>query len=148
MAQREQGYGESLWFTANGEEDGKPLIFRGRQAAPAGVTESDYPFLMTVYWPYDPANEQGMPDGTTNVAQVEFEDAVSDLDLPGLSILMLVVTGNGRKAWHWYASDVDAWMEKLNDLLMHYPEVPISIENSPEPDWILYHGFMSGVKGI
>ena len=139
---------EEVWFTAEGEEEGKPLVFRGRQNAPPGVVESDYPMLVSIFWHYEPANESGMPDNETNEAQIELEDALDALDSPGISFLMLVVTGNGRKEWHWYVSDVDTWMAKLKESLAGRAAFPIEIENSHEPDWALYHSFISGVDGI
>ena len=139
---------EDTWFTATGEEDGKPLIFRSRIIATSEITESDYPNLITVYWYFETDDESGMPDEETNDGQIDFEDALETLDSEELSFLMLVVTGNGRKEWHWYASDVDAWMKKLNEQLANHPEYPIEIENSYEPDWSLYRNFISGVEGV
>ena len=135
------------WFTAMGEEEGLPLVFRGRQSVPSGVDESDYPSLVSIFWPYEPDNN-GMPDAETNDAQIELEDALEELDAAGVSLLMLVVTGNGRKEWHWYVCDVGSWMEELNRLLADHPVFPIEIENRHEPDWAMYHGFISGVDGI
>jgi Family of unknown function (DUF695) len=137
-----------IWFTATGEEDGKPLIFRGRQNVPSGVVESDYATLLSIFWRYQGKSQNGMPDEETNNAQIELEDALVSLDLPGVSFLMLVVTGNGRKEWHWYVSDIGKWMARLNELLAGHAAFPIEIENSPEPDWALYHNFISGVAGI
>lgn len=139
---------EDIWFTATGDEDGKPLIFRSKLKNNAEIIESDYPNLITIYWHYETDDESGMPSEETNEAQIDFEDALEALDSEAFSFLMLVVTGNGRKEWHWYAFDVDAWMEKLNELLANHPEYPIEIENSYEPDWALYHNFISGVEGI
>ena len=139
---------EDLYFTATGEEEGKPLIFRSLQSVPEGSVESDYPYLISVYWPYTPANEGGMPDAETNEDQIVFEDALENLDKSGVSHLMLVVTGNGRKEWHWYVKDIEDWMQRLNDSLAGKPVFPIEIENSKQPDWSLYHNFVSGVNGI
>jgi len=139
---------ENLYFTATGEEDGKPLIFRSIQSVPDGVKETEYPFLVSVYWPYTSENDGGMPDAATNEAQVDFEDALENLDGPGISHLMLVVTGNGRKEWHWYVKNVEDWMQQLNSALAGKPVFPIQIENSHQPAWSLYHGFISGVQGI
>jgi len=139
---------DDVWFTATGEEDGKPLIFRGRQNVPAGVTESDYPTLLSIFWPYEAADESGMPDEETNDDQIDLEDALEVLDSPGVSFQMLVVTGNGRKEWHWYVSDVEEWMTRVNELLAGHSAFPIEIVNYLEPDWAMYHGFISGVEGI
>lgn len=90
---------KDLYFTATGEEGGKPLIFRSLQSVREGSSESDYPYLASVYWPYTPENDSGMPDAETNEAQIIFEDAMESLDKAGISHLMLAVTGNGRKEW-------------------------------------------------
>lgn len=137
---------EDIWFTATGEEDGKPLIFRSR--IKAKTQESDYPNLVTIYWYYETDDENGIPSVETNDAQIDFEDALETLDSEAFGFLMLVVTGNGRKEWHWYASDVETWMNKFNELLTDHPEYPIEIENSFEPDWSLYHNFILGVEDI
>ena len=139
---------EDVWFGAEGEEEGKPLIFRGRQYVPSGAVEPAYPTRVSIYWPYEPENESGMPDEETEDAQYEMEDALESLDSGERSYLMLVVTGNGRKEWHWYVSDVEAWGERLHELLAEHPVFPIRIEKSLEPDWALFRDFISGFDGI
>lgn len=143
----EKSSGDETWFTATGEEDGNLLLFRGRLQLPPEVIESDYPYRMDIYWPYNPAINEGMPDKETNTAQVALEDALTILDTTDISLLMLVVTGNGRKAWHWYVSDTRVWMRDFNTLLRDHLEYPIMIENIFEPDWRLYHDFISGLTG-
>jgi hypothetical protein len=57
--------------------------------------------LISIYWPYVATNEGGMPDAETNGAQIVSEDALEILDRSGMSYLMLLVTGNCRKVWHY-----------------------------------------------
>lgn len=142
------GTDDEIWFTATGEEEGNPLVFRGRLQLPAEVVESEYPYLLSIYWPYDLDANGGMPDQETNNAQVEFEDVLTVLDSLDISFLMLVATGNGRKTWHWYVSNADTWMQDFNRLLTDCPEYPISIESSFEPNWRLYHEFVDSLSGI
>jgi hypothetical protein len=139
---------ETIYFTATGEENGKPLIFRSIKSVPEGSKESDYPYLINVYWPYKAENEGGMPNADSNDAQIEFEDALERLDIAGISHLMLVVTGNGRKEWFWYVKDIDDWMNQFNASLAGKPVYPIQIENRHQPDWSQYHKFISGVTGF
>lgn len=139
---------ENIYFTATGEENGKPLIFRSIKSVPVGSKESDYPYLINVYWPYTADNEGGMPNADSNDAQIEFEDALERLDKSGISHLMLVVTGNGRKEWFWYVKDIDNWINQLNVSLAGKPVYPIQIETSHQPDWSQYHKFISGVSGF
>lgn len=142
------GNTENLFFTAEGEEDGKPLIFRSLHTVPEDSIESDYPYLISIFWQYTPANDSGMPSAESNTSQIAFETALDDLDKSGTSHLMLVVTGNGRKEWHWYVKDVEYWMDSFNTALTGQPVFPIEIENSYQPDWALYHNFIAGVKEL
>lgn len=139
---------ENLYFTAQGEQDGKPVIYRSLENVPENQKESDYPNLINIYWPYDVNVNNGMPDITTNDKQIAFENALESLDQNGISHLVLVVTGNGRKEWIWYVKDVENWMNQLNEKLSGHDVYPIEIEIDQDPEWATYHNFVSGVKGI
>ena len=139
---------DNLYFTAQGEQDGKPVIYRSLERVPENQKESDYPNLINIYWPYDVDANNGMPDPTTNDNQITFEDAIESLDQSGISHLMLVVTGNGRKEWIWYVKDVESWMNQLNEKLAGHDVYPIEIEIDQDPEWSTYHNFVAGVKGI
>jgi len=136
---------EDVFFLANGEEDERPLIFRSLFAVPAGIHETDLPNRVAIVWPYD-SQSDGMPDGDINIAQITFEDALESLDSNAVGRLMLVVTGNNRKEWHWYVKDFDDWMVQMNQKLETHPLYPIEIMHFHEPDWALYKNFIAGVR--
>jgi len=135
---------EDVFFLARGEEDEKPLIFRGLSAVPTGVHEADLPDRVAIVWSYDSQN--GMPDSNTNIAQITFEDTLESLDVNAVGRLVLVVTGNNRKEWHWYVRDFDDWMVQMNQRLETQPFYPIEIMHFYEPDWALYKNFIVGVR--
>lgn len=139
---------QNLYFTAQGEENGKPIIYRSLHAVPFGERESDFPYLINIYWAFDAESNNGLPDAISNEAQIEFENHLESLDSNGISHLMLVVTGNGRKEWVWYVSNIESWMDEFNNLLSDCPVYPIEIENDLDPEWNTYHNFVAGVKGI
>ncbi|QDP01299.1 DUF695 domain-containing protein [Thalassotalea sp. PS06] len=139
---------ENLYFTAQGEQGGQPVIYRSMQDVPEGARESDYPTLVNIYWGYDNSENNGMPDSETNDKQIAFEDAISSLDSTGISHLMLVITGNGRKEWVWYVKDPAIWMSKFNQLLSSHQIYPIEIEIQKDPQWSTYHDFITGVSGL
>jgi len=139
---------ENLYFTAQGEQDGKPVIYRSLERVPNNQKESDYPNLINIYWSYDVDVNNGMPDPKTNNNQIKFEDAIESLDQAGISHLMLVVTGNGRKEWIWYVKDVAGWMNQLNEKLAGHDVYPIEIQINEDPEWSTYHNFIAGVRGI
>ncbi|WHI52925.1 DUF695 domain-containing protein [Microbulbifer sp. MLAF003] len=137
---------ENIYFTATGEQEGKPVIYRNMQSVPKGEKETDFPTLINIYWPFEKKENNGMPDRNTNKKQIVFEDAIAPLDVNGVSHLMMVVTGNGRKEWIWYVRDSDEWMEKLNELLVGHDVYPIQIEMENDPEWSTYYNFVSDVK--
>lgn len=141
-------FAENIYFTATGEQEGKPVIYRSMQNVPEGEKESDFPILINIYWPFEKGENNGMPDRNTNEKQIIFEDAIATLDVNGTSHLMLVVTGNGRKEWIWYVKDSNEWVGRLNELLAGHEVYPIEIEIEKDPEWSTYHNFVSGVKGI
>lgn len=137
---------EDLYFTATGQEDGKPLIFRSIAAVPEEVSKRALPYLITVSWRYEPTT-QGMPSSEVNEAQIEFEDALSPLDRNKIGRQMLVVTGNGHKDWYWYVKDPDAWKTQAEHLVER-STYPISITTTDDRDWSLYENFKASVKGL
>ena len=52
---------EETWCMATGEDDGKPLVFRIRNQAPAYASKAKFPHFIAVSWHYEPENESGMP---------------------------------------------------------------------------------------
>jgi hypothetical protein len=139
---------ENTYFTAEGEQGGKPVIYRSMEKVPEGQKESDFPILINIYWSFELDINNGMPDSQTNENQIAFEDAIESLDQNGISHLMLVVTGNGRKEWIWYVKDVESWMNQLNEKLKGHDVYPFEVEIDHDPEWSTYHNFVSGVKGI
>lgn len=148
IATQSNALAENLYFTAQGEQGGQPVIYRSMQDVPEGARESDYPTLLNIYWGYDNSQNNGMPDSETNDKQIAFEDAISSLDSTGISHLMLVITGNGRKEWVWYVKDPKIWMSKFNQLLSSHQMYPIEIEIQKDPQWSTYHDFITGVSGL
>lgn len=138
---------KEIYFTATGQEHGKPLIFRSLKAVPTGVDVADLANRVSIIWHYESASN-GMPDATVNTAQIEFEDALTPMDVNEIGRLMLVVTGNNRKEWHWYAKDFDNWLAQLNLRLSSFPVFPIEIDHVYEPEWSLYKDFVSQVSGF
>lgn len=139
---------QNLYFTAQGEENGKPIIYRSMHAVPAGEKESDFPYLINIYWAFDAESDNGLPDTSSIEAQTKFENQLESLDSNGISHLMLVVTGNGRKEWIWYVANIEPWMDEFNNLLADCSVYPIEIENDFDPEWNTYHNFVAGIKGL
>ncbi|USD33792.1 MULTISPECIES: hypothetical protein [Vibrio] len=86
---------QNMYFTARGEQNGNPVIYRSMENVPEGQNESDFPTLVSIYWPFNENVNNGMPDQQTNEEQVLFEDALETLDQNGMSHL----TARGYRGW-------------------------------------------------
>jgi hypothetical protein len=128
---------QDIWATATGKEGALPLIFRFRMHIPTSViSTTDFPVLINVYWRYDGSGNNGLPPLQENERQITFEDAITPLDeQEHLAYLMLVVTGNSRKEWIFYAREFEAWLARLNEVLHGHDVYPIEIETSHDPAW-------------
>lgn len=137
---------ETDYITASGQEDGKSVLYFSLKTIPEGVEPAALPNLVSIVWRYENDDGTGFPDYDDAQAQGDFEAALDHLDENAVSRLMLVVTGNGRREWHWYVRNVDDWMDRFNQALADRPAYPVEITHSTEPDWALYRNFIAGVN--
>jgi len=127
------------WMVAETEEDGMPMVYRVRQNIPDHVEVDEFPYLVCVVWAYEPVVDNGMPGGEVAERQATFEDALDGfIENGGDSEHMVVVTGNGRKEWLWYARDVDDWIEGFSEALSDLPPFPVEIEGYDSEGWRAY----------
>lgn len=125
-------------------QNGNPMTYRG-------LTQPNdqcrlFLHLIGIFWDHeDFAN--GLPSPEVNDAQVHLEDTLDQLESESSGILSLVVFGNGRKEWHWYVADIDAWMNGLNECLSDHEPYPIRIEFAPNDNWQFHETFMSHLIG-
>ena len=87
------------------EENGQTLIVRTRRRAPSGWSLRDYPASIELVWNYEGSQTYGMPPSEVVEAMATFEDASLALEQPGLGLLGISITGNGRREWVWYVAD-------------------------------------------
>jgi len=140
-------HAEKLYFNSTATEDGKLIVYRSFQSVPIPINQSAYPYLISIFWPYKQDNERGMPESSVIDSQYALEDMMRVLDVPEISHLALVVTGNGRKMWHWYAKDKESWMEKFKRTVEGVPKFPVKIKRAHQPDWRLYNSFIEWANG-
>lgn len=141
------GKSEDFWLVAQVEEDGVPTIYRVRDKIPAHVDIGDYPYLISVVWPYDGEADNGMPGDNVKEHQTQFEDALDPfVEKGGDNEHMVVVTGKGRKEWLWYAKDADRWIEEFSAALHEYPAFPVEIQGYAADEWRSYKTLREALK--
>jgi hypothetical protein len=58
-----------------------------------------------------------MPSPEVSSTMAECEDLLGALEGPGVGLLGITVTGNGRREWVWYVADADSFCGRARDLL-------------------------------
>ncbi len=134
---------DNRWSIATGEDDGRPLIFRIRNQAPAFVKQPDFPHLLAICWPFDADVNNGMPTLENAERMAELENLLEEgLEASCEAFLTVAVTGNGVREWQWYARDRNAVMEHINKTLGELDPFPIEISFQNDPAWQGYNGFL------
>lgn len=137
--------GES-WVLAEDDEDGLSVIYRLRESVPDGIVIKDHSFLLSILWKYEFDGSSGIPSSELNEQQIAFDDALDGMDNTGLGIMMLVITGNGRREWVWYVTDPQQWLASLHECLTGHPVYPLDIQQSEDSEWATWKAFRDGMK--
>ena len=146
FAKKKKEKNDSSWVLAEGNEDGMPMLYRMKENIPEGLLTEEYPRLISILWEYEIDNTSGMPSDILQAEQRAFDDALDEMDNKGLGIMMLAVTGNGRREWVWYTKDQNEWLSSLHHCLENHPAYPLDIEASDDPEWETWKAFRYGAK--
>ncbi len=135
------------WFGVTSSKNNKPVIVRGRQFLSNFIETGDYVESIEVTWSFREQTENGIPTTDENLLMQEVENSlIKSLESDLHSILTIVHTCDNERTWIFYTKSTDEFMNRLNDTLATYDEVPISIESDADPDWELYKGILKNNK--
>jgi Family of unknown function (DUF695) len=130
------------WKIAESTDNGKPLIFRIRNAPPPFARKEAFPLLLAVCWKYEPPNESGMPSRSDAKRMGELEDLLMPaFEGQKKAFLTVIVTGNGVREWQWYACDKDKVMKLVNETLGKKDPYPVEFVFQDDPEWQAYSRF-------
>jgi hypothetical protein len=77
-----------------------------------------------------------MPDQQTSEQMAMFEEAIGHLcDGTEATVLSHVLTGQGSRAWHFYARSVQEFSSVFHLAMRDRPVVPIRIGQQNDPGW-------------
>jgi len=135
------------WLGLEGEHDDLPFLLRVRPQLQPFLDTGDYPHHLTVRWPYDSDNNEGMPSDETLELLEEVEDTLQEAFEHDLQcILAFVYTGHHHHEWHFYTRDVAETGERLNEALGEFDELPLELSAEEDPEWSDYKGVMEGAS--
>ncbi len=127
------------WFTALSEDEAGHLVtVCGRDGIMEFVRSGKFKERVEITWKYE-GDEGGMP----SEALAEKMEAVQEtlrkaMEKDKLSILTEVSTGAGEKMWIYYTRTARVFGERLNEVLMPFELLPITIYTELDPEWEEY----------
>lgn len=139
---------EPLWSIAEGKyNDGKPYIIRFLEFYPTEEEQEKYHLLIEITWAYEESNSSGMPDQETYDKMNLFEDVLSkEIEPQEFCLFVLTFTGAGKKIWQVYSTDIDLFMDKLNESMTDKEVLPLQIEGFQDKEWNGYKEFIGLVQ--
>lgn len=128
------------WFTAIAESDeGNDTIFvSGRCGIDEFRLSGKFKERVEVTWRYE-ADSKGMPNEATAMLMEEVINSLRRaVEKNKLAILTGVYTGAGERNMIFYARNAPAFGVALNEALMQYELLPLTIYVEKDTDWCEY----------
>lgn len=135
------------WTCAEGENEGTPFLLRFRPHLQDFIATNKYNKRLTISWHYNSDDISLMPSDDEMKLMRDVENAlVHDLEDDVQSVLAFVYTGQNKKEWHWYSSDMNETGKRLNESLSNFDRLPIELTTAEDPDWNEYNSALEGAN--
>ena len=127
------------WFTALSEDEtGHLVTVNGRDNLMEFVNSGKFKERVEITWKYE-GDDKGMPsEALAEKMETVQETLRKAMEKDKLAILTEVCTGAGEKLWIYYTRTTRVFGERLNDVLMPFELLPITIYTEVDPDWEEY----------
>ena len=113
---------------------------------PKAGERSEQPDRVTLTWHYDADANNGMPTDDDKAGMDELEDALAPVvESDGFSNLALVTTGDGVRAWVYYARSGDEFLARMKKTLRDHPAFPVKTDVGADPGWTAFEAFRSEI---
>lgn len=127
------------WFTALSEnETGELVTVLGRDELSEFASSGKLKDRIEITWKYEP-DTKGMPLEKTGQLMEAVEAALQKImEKDKLAIMTAIYTGGGEKIWVFYTRAVHVFGERLNEALVPFELLPITIYTEHDPEWEEY----------
>ncbi len=123
------------WFVANTENEGKPLIVRGRLFLDTVRQSQRFPIRIAIVWDYT-GDTQSMPtDHESQILDLLNEQLRNALEEKELAVLTAIFIGNKQARYEYYGTTVEDVAQTVDETFAHYPQLPIRIGAQSDSDW-------------
>lgn len=131
------------WFAGKSESDRGNIITRGRLFV---EEESNifnlFNIRIEVQWAY-----KGEKDGMPSAHETDVIDRImilltESLEKSNIAILTAIHIGGGQAVYVYYSQEIEAFSERVNELLGRLPVLPVKIGAEEDPEWSDYKSLL------
>lgn len=135
------------WDGVESERDGAPFILHFRPFLQNFIETKKYNKRLDIIWTYNSPDSSSMPADEDMEFMDKVEDALVDiLEKDQQAVLSFIYTGQNQQVWYWYSSDIDETIERLNEALANFEQLPIELNPVDDPEWTEYNGVLEDTK--
>ncbi len=126
------------WFVADTENEGKPLIVRGRLFLDALRQSGEFPTRIALVWEYG-GDIKGLPtEKETQALDLLNEQLREALEEKRVAILTAIFIGNRTARYEYYGISVERFAPIVDETFAQYPALPFRIGAKSDPEWNNY----------
>lgn len=126
------------WFVADAENEGKPLIVRGRLFLDTLRQSGRFATRIALVWQYG-GDGKGLPtDKETQGLDLLNEQLRQALEEQEVAVLTAIFIGNRAARYEYYGTSAEAFGRVVEQAFANYPPLPIQIGVESDPEWKHY----------
>lgn len=129
----------SDWWTSPTEsENGRLIMVTGRRDVDKFRNNSRFNIRVEISWKYD-GDASGMPNYETSTLMEQVQEALeAEFKKDPIAILTGIYTGDNERNWVFYTLSTHIFGRKLNEALVNFELLPITIYCENDPNWNEY----------
>lgn len=129
----------SDWWTSPTEsENGRLIMVTGRRDVDKFRNNSRFNIRVEISWKYE-GDATGMPNYETSTLMEQVQEALeTEFKKDPIAILTGIYTGDNERNWVFYTLSTHIFGRKLNEALVNFELLPITIYCENDPDWNEY----------
>ncbi len=129
----------SDWWTSPTEsENGRLIMVTGRRDVDKFRNNTRFNIRVEISWKYD-GDASGMPNYETSTLMEQVQEALeTEFKKDPIAVLTGIYTGDNERNWVFYTLSTHIFGRKLNEALVNFELLPITISCENDPDWNEY----------
>ena len=129
----------SDWWTSPTESaNGRLIMVTGRRDVDKFRNNSRFNIRVEISWKYE-GDATGMPNYETSTLMEQVQEALeAEFKKDPIAILTGIYTGDNERNWVFYTLSTHIFGRKLNEALVNFELLPITIYCENDPNWNEY----------